>query len=84
MADETVLYKLKEILSRELGIPMENVTEESLLADDLGADSLDTAELAMVIQDEFNYDLNENDMKKIKSVRDLYEIVRAGMPSTKK
>ena len=72
MSAENVIYeKLCLILSKELSVERQKISPESLIKDDLGADSLDIAELAMVIRDEFTYDLTEEEISTMKKVSDL-------------
>ncbi len=80
MTRAEIFDKLVEILSKQLNVASSVINERSLLADELGADSLDTAEIAMIIKDEFSYDLNDEDMKKIKTVGDVVEILSARDP----
>ena len=54
-------------------------TNESSLANDLGADSLDTAEIAMAINEAFGYDPNEQEMSTIKTVKDVVSILMIGL-----
>ncbi len=76
---EIILARLKEMLAKELNLEIEKIREDSKLADDLGADSLDTAELAMQIKDEFNYDLTDEEIVNIKTVDDLVRAISTGM-----
>ncbi len=64
--------KIKTIIAEQLGVNEEEVKPESKLIDDLGADSLDTAEILMGIEEEFNVDINDDDAKSIKTVGDWY------------
>ena len=63
------------LLSDQLGIPMDSIKESSLIADDLGADSLDTAELAMLIQEKFSFEVKDHEIKQIKTVKDLLDLL---------
>lgn len=74
-----VSYKLKEILANQLNVPIENIKEGSLLANDLGADSLDIAEIALMIKEKFQYDLSDDEMKEIKTVSDVVEVLSLGL-----
>jgi len=78
MNKNEILSKLIPLLSKQLSIEPDTITGPSLLVDDLGADSLDTAEIAMMIQEEFNYDLKDNEMQTIKTVDDIVRILEAG------
>lgn len=74
--DRTALYnKLADILVDQLSIKKESITETSLIAGDLGADSLDMAEISMMIKDQFDFDLTDDEAAKIKTVKDIVECV---------
>ena len=78
--DRTELYdKLVDILAEQLNIQKESITETSLIAADLGADSLDTAEIAMKINDALGYDLTDEDMKHIQTVGDVLDILQKNL-----
>lgn len=72
---DKVFHRVASILSKQLSIDVAKIEEEALISSDLGADSLDTAEIAMMIKDDFNYDLNDQEIAKIKTVRDIIEIL---------
>ncbi len=75
MAKKETFSKLAQILSDQLKVDIDFIKEESILKDDLGADSLDTAEIAMIIKEQFNYDLSEEEIKKIKTVNDIIKCI---------
>jgi acyl carrier protein len=58
--------KVKEIIVDQLGVDAEQVTPEASFIDDLGADSLDTVELVMALEEEFNIEIPDEDAEKIK------------------
>ncbi len=66
-----ILDKLKDIVSRELEIKAEDITLESNLTDDLGADSLEVAQLVMNLEDEFGIEIPDEEVSDIKTVQDL-------------
>lgn len=72
---EKISARLKQILAKELNIEISKINEDSRLAEDLGADSLDTTEIVMVIEEEFNYRLRDDDVALIKTVGDLLAIL---------
>jgi acyl carrier protein len=67
--------QIAAILSDQLKVPIEKVTLYSNISQDLGADSLDIAEIAMLIKDNFDHDLTDEEIGSIKTVNDLVIIV---------
>ena len=72
-----VLEKIISIISEQLETDKSVIKENSNLIDDLGAGSLDMIDLAMSIEDEFNLELSDDDLRKIKTVGDLAAYVEA-------
>jgi acyl carrier protein len=66
----TVAEKVKSIIVEQLNVDEEAVTEEASFIDDLGADSLDTVELVMALEEEFNIEISDEDAEKITTVKD--------------
>ena len=62
--------RVKEIIVEQLGVKPEEVTNEASFVDDLGADSLDTVELVMALEEEFDIEIPDEDAEKIISVVD--------------
>ncbi len=60
--------KVKDIIVEELGVEREKVTDEASFMDDLGADSLDTVELVMAFEKEFDVDIPDEDAEKLRTV----------------
>ena len=70
MADLTqVDEKVKKIVSEQLGAEFEDVKPESSFVDDLGADSLDTVELVMALEEEFETEIPDEEAEKITTVQ---------------
>ncbi|PID58903.1 acyl carrier protein [candidate division KSB3 bacterium] len=67
MAD---LDRIKAIVAEQLGVDESEVTEEASFVDDLGADSLDTVELVMALEEEFGIEIPDEDAEKISTVKD--------------
>jgi len=61
--------KVKEIIVDKLGVSEEKVTPEAHFIEDLGADSLDTVELVMAFEDEFNVEIPDDDAQQIATVK---------------
>jgi acyl carrier protein len=66
-----VFEKLKKIISEQLEVDQSIISETSTITGDLGADSLDLVDLAMSIEDEFDIELSDDALEKIKTVSDL-------------
>lgn len=67
--------KVKEIISKQLGVDASEVTPESAFVEDLGADSLDTVELVMAFEEEFGIEIPDEDAEKIAKVKDAIEYI---------
>jgi len=68
--------KVKEIISKQLGIDMEKVIPEASFMDDLGADSLDTVELVMAFEEAFDIEIPDEDAEKIIKVQDAINYIK--------
>jgi acyl carrier protein len=71
----SVEAKVKEIISKQLGVDAEKVTPESSFVEDLGADSLDTVELVMALEEAFNIEIPDEDAEKILKVQDVIKYI---------
>ncbi|MCM1438932.1 MAG: acyl carrier protein [Roseburia sp.] len=67
--------KVAKLLAEQLGISVIKVTPESKIIEDLGADSLDVADLLMTLEDEMGKSLPDEDITKIKTVGELVEVL---------
>jgi len=67
--------KVRKIISEQLDVEEERVTPEASFFNDLGADSLDTVELVMALEDEFRIEIPDEEAQKIKTVKDVIEYV---------
>jgi len=70
MDSATLEEKVKEIVVEKLGVDSEQVSSDASFVDDLGADSLDTVELVMAFEDEFDIEIPDEDAEKIITVGD--------------
>ena len=66
----TVEQQVKAIVAEQLGVKQEQVTNDASFVDDLGADSLDTVELVMALEEEFEIEIPDEDAEKIRTVQD--------------
>jgi acyl carrier protein len=68
--------KVKKIIIDQLGVDEAEVTPEAKFIDDLGADSLDTVELVMALEEEFGVEIPDEDAEKIATVQDAITYIR--------
>jgi len=69
--------KGKEIIANQLGVNPDEVTNEASFIDDLGADSLDTVELVMALEEEFGMEIPDDEAEKIKTVGNAIEFIKS-------
>ena len=71
----TIEERVKKIVCEQLGAKEEDVTNKASFVDDLGADSLDTVELVMALEEEFETEIPDEDAEKIATVQDAIDYV---------
>jgi acyl carrier protein len=67
--------KIRQIVADQLGVDVDEVTPEASFVDDLGADSLDTVELVMALEEEFGLEIPDEDAEKISTVDDAIKYI---------
>jgi len=72
---EEVYERVKEVLSEQLGVDENGITEEASFQEDLEADSLDLVELIMELEDQFGIKISDEDAQKIQSVGQAVDYV---------
>ena len=72
-----VVEKVKSIIAEQLGVKQEEVNPEASFIDDLGADSLDTVELVMALEEEFGVEIPDEDAEKITTVGDAIKYIES-------
>ena len=72
---EPVADRVKKIIVDQLGVEEETVTAEASFVDDLGADSLDTVELVMALEEEFGIEIPDEDAEKITRVKEAVDYI---------
>ncbi len=70
-----VQEKVNSIIAEQLGVKLEEVTPEASFIDDLGADSLDTVELIMALEEEFSIEIPDEDAEKMTTVGDVVRYI---------
>jgi len=73
--------RVQKIVAEQLGVEEEQVTMEASFMDDLGADSLDTVELVMALEEEFEIEISDEDAEKIQKVKDAVNYVSSNTES---
>ena len=78
MADQkTIEQRVKEIIVNQLNVNEEQITPTASFLDDLGADSLDTVELVMALEDEFEMEIPDEQAEKITTVQQAIDYAKA-------
>ena len=70
-----VIDKVKAIITEQLGVKPEEVTPQASFIDDLGADSLDTVELVMALEEEFGIEIPDEDAEKMTTVGEAIKYI---------
>ena len=68
--------RVAEIIAEQLGVDVSEVVPEASFIDDLGADSLDTVELVMALEEEFGIEIPDEDAEKITTVKNALEYIK--------
>jgi len=70
-----IIEKVKQIIAEQLGVEESEVTPTASFVDDLGADSLDTVELVMALEEAFDLEIPDEDAEKIRTVQDAIDYI---------
>ncbi len=76
MTTKSVEERVKEIICEQLGVEESEVTPAAKFIEDLGADSLDTVELVMAFEEEFDLEIPDEDAEKITTVGDAVQYIK--------
>ncbi len=74
-AEKSIEQKVKDITVEQLGANPDQVTPEAKFIEDLGADSLDTVELVMALEEEFGQEIPDEEAEKLQSVGDVIKYI---------
>ena len=74
---DNILERVKNIVAEQLGVNEADIKNESSFVDDLGADSLDTVELVMALEEEFECEIPDDQAEKITTVQQAVDFVLA-------
>ncbi|HAO79220.1 MAG TPA: acyl carrier protein [Verrucomicrobia subdivision 3 bacterium] len=75
MSDKPIEQRVKDIIVEQLGVKPDQVTPAAKFIEDLGADSLDTVELVMALEEEFGIEVPDEQAEKLQSVGDVIKYV---------
>jgi len=75
MEEQKIFDAVKKVVVEQLGVSDSEVTREASYVDDLGADSLDTVELVMALEEAFGMEIPDEDAEKIKSIGDTINYI---------
>lgn len=73
--ESNVEERVRKIIVEQLGVKPEEVVPEADFVEDLGADSLDTVELVMAFEEEFNFEISDEEAERMRKVKDIVEYV---------
>jgi len=69
--------RVRKIVAEQLGVKLDEITNDSSFVEDLGADSLDTVELVMALEEEFETEIPDEDAEKITKVQEAIDYVNS-------
>ena len=75
MSDKPIEERVKDIIVDQLGVSADQVTPEAKFVEDLGADSLDTVELVMALEEEFDVEVPDDEAEKLQAVKDVVSFI---------
>ncbi len=79
---EAITDRVRSIIAEQLGVKIEEVTDAASFIDDLGADSLDTVELVMALEEEFGIEIPDEDAEKMATVGDAIKYIEKKASAT--
>ena len=74
--------RVKRLIAEQLKSELKDVTDEASLMDDLGADSLDTVELVMALEEEFETEIPDEDAERIATVKQVIDYIKDQLANT--
>lgn len=84
MTRDTIAARARELVAAHLDIDPAKVTEDASFVDDLGADSLDVVEIAMILEEEYDLEISDDDVEAVKVFKDAidYLVKRLGVEAS--
>nr|YP_008965750.1 acyl carrier protein [Porphyridium purpureum]ATJ02946.1 acyl carrier protein [Porphyridium purpureum]BAO23726.1 acyl carrier protein [Porphyridium purpureum] len=83
MDEQKIFEKVQTIVSHQLGVDPSQVTRDANFANDLGADSLDTVELVMSMEEEFGIEIRDEDAEEIATLEQAVSLISIKMNTVK-
>jgi len=74
-SEKSIEQRVKDIIVEQLGVNSDQVTDGAKFIEDLGADSLDTVELVMALEEEFGHEIPDEEAEKLQSVGDVTKYI---------
>ena len=74
---DNIELKIKKIVSEQLGIPIDQISNNSAFVADLGGDSLDTVEMVLTLEDRFGFEVEEEIAEELHTVQAVIDLVRS-------
>lgn len=71
-----MLEKIKQMISEKLNVSEDEITEDTVLTDDLGADSIDIMELIMAFEAEYDIELPTEELENVSTVKDIMDLMK--------
>lgn len=75
MLSDKIRYEVIEVLAAQLSLSIDDITEDSKIIDELGADSLDIVEITSTLEDKYGIEISDSDIMKMKNVSDIFEYI---------
>ena len=72
----SIAERVKQIVAEQLGVDEDQVTSEASFMEDLGADSLDTVELVMALEEEFDIEIPDEEVDAVRTVQQVVDLVK--------
>ncbi|HBN08645.1 MAG TPA: acyl carrier protein [Cyanobacteria bacterium UBA8530] len=80
MSEQETFARVQKVIVEQLGVTPEQVTLTASFSEDLGADSLDTVELIMALEEEFDVEIPDEEAEKITNVKQIIDYISARQP----